>query len=228
MEEKKVHSTKLIIMDAAERLFAAHGFGATSLRAITSEAGVNLGAVNYHFESKDALILEVLRRRMTPINEERVAMLERFNVAAGGRPLSVETILRAFFQPVFALLTESSNGGRVFLGLIGQILAEPGAYLKPLIEKEFAERTHRFTAALMRALPDLPEEEICWRLHFAGGAFIHTVAHAQVLELASRGKCCVEPNEETLQRVIAFCAAGFKVETEMRTQAAPRQVAGVA
>ncbi len=37
------------ILDTAEVLFAQKGFAETSLRAITSKAGVNLAAVNYHF-----------------------------------------------------------------------------------------------------------------------------------------------------------------------------------
>ena len=40
--------TKAQILDAAERLFGEHGFAATSLRAITAAAKVNLAAVNYH------------------------------------------------------------------------------------------------------------------------------------------------------------------------------------
>ena len=40
------------ILDAAEQLFAERGFAETSLRLITSKAGVNLAAVNYHFGSK--------------------------------------------------------------------------------------------------------------------------------------------------------------------------------
>jgi AcrR family transcriptional regulator len=44
------------ILDAAEQLFAEKGFAETSLRLITSKAGVNLAAVNYHFGSKKALI----------------------------------------------------------------------------------------------------------------------------------------------------------------------------
>ena len=41
------------ILDTAEVLFAQKGFAETSLRAITSKAGVNLAAVNYHFGSKE-------------------------------------------------------------------------------------------------------------------------------------------------------------------------------
>ena len=46
-----LHATKLAILKATERLVAAHGFEATSLRAITAAANVNLAAVNYHFGS---------------------------------------------------------------------------------------------------------------------------------------------------------------------------------
>ena len=213
MKDKDIHATKVAIMNAAERLFAAHGFEATSLRAITGEADVNLGAVNYHFTSKDALILAVLKRRMKPLNDERLALLDKFEHEAGGRPLSVEKILEALFRPAFELLTRPSKGGRYFLSLMAQILSEPGAYLVPLIEEEFAEKTRRFHEALRRTLPDLPEEELYWKLHFASGAFVHTVAHSRVLELASHGKCALSGTGDTMQRLIPFCAAGFKAKS---------------
>ncbi|MCP5112464.1 MAG: helix-turn-helix transcriptional regulator, partial [bacterium] len=40
--------TKLSLLDAAEAVIAEHGFAGASLRAITSRAGTNLAAVNYH------------------------------------------------------------------------------------------------------------------------------------------------------------------------------------
>jgi AcrR family transcriptional regulator len=46
-------STKDRILGAAEELFALHGFAGTSLRQVTSQADVNIAAVNYHFGSKD-------------------------------------------------------------------------------------------------------------------------------------------------------------------------------
>ena len=60
--------TKDRILDAAESLFADRGFGATSMRAITSAADANLAAVNYHFGSKESLIEAVFARRLGPLN----------------------------------------------------------------------------------------------------------------------------------------------------------------
>jgi AcrR family transcriptional regulator len=202
--------TKVAILDTAERLFATHGFKATSLRAITSEAEANLGAVNYHFSSKDALILAVLRRRMKPLNQERLDLLSRFEQESGDHPVLVEKILEALFRPPVELVARGAKGGRYFLRLLGQCLSEPGAYLQPLIQEEFAEKNRKFHAAMKRAQPYLSSEEVHWRLHFVNGVFLHTIANANVLELSSEGKCRVTSVEGTLRKMIAFCAAGLR------------------
>ncbi len=54
-------STKEKILDVAEGLFAEYGFNDTSLRTITSKAGVNLASVNYHFGDKKTLVRAVLK-----------------------------------------------------------------------------------------------------------------------------------------------------------------------
>jgi AcrR family transcriptional regulator len=209
-----LHETKRSILQTAERLFAEHGFRATSLRAITARAQVNLGAVNYHFESKDALILAVLKRRMKPLNAARVALLDKFEVEAGGKPVAVEKILEALFRPVLELIAQPSKGGRYFLRLLALSLAEPGAFVQPLIQEEFAERNRRFHAAIRRAVPYLSCDEVHWRLHFANGVFLHTVAHAHVLEFSSGGRCRLGALEPLLRRLVSFCAPGLKNSDE--------------
>ena len=81
---KPQHETRTRILDAAEELFMQHGFEGTSMRLLTTKAGVNLAAVNYHFGSKDALIEAVFRRRLDPMNAARIAALERWK--DGRRP----------------------------------------------------------------------------------------------------------------------------------------------
>ena len=82
--------TKDKILDAAERLFARDGFDATSLRAITTEAQVNLAAVNYHFKSKEALMLAVFARHLKPVAEQRKELLSVYLALAGEGPLEIE------------------------------------------------------------------------------------------------------------------------------------------
>ena len=90
---KPQHETRTRILDAAEELFMQHGFEGTSMRALTTRAGVNLAAVNYHFGSKHALVEAVFRRRLDPMNVERIAELDQLE-AQGSVP-SVEALERA-------------------------------------------------------------------------------------------------------------------------------------
>src|SRR5882757_6020047 len=94
--------TKTRILDAAERIFSQDGFDAASLRTITAAAQVNLAAVNYHFQTKEALFSAVIERRVKPVNERRIEMLE----SIAGKP-TVEKVLEAFLRP----LVELKSGG---------------------------------------------------------------------------------------------------------------------
>jgi len=205
-------STKSEILDAAERLFAARGFEATSLRTITAEAGANLGAVNYHFGSKDGLIVAVLSQMFQPVNEHRLRLLDALEAKADGKPLPVEAILEALFRPPLELVSKPGQGGWYYPRLLTFCLTEPGAYLKPLMEEEVARKTRRFHAALQRACPGLSKAEVRWRLHFATGAFIHTAGNPQLLEITSEGLCKATDLESVLMRIVRFCAAGFRAE----------------
>lgn len=208
--EDNLHQTKRAILDAAERLFAEQGFRAASLRNLTASAGVNLGAVNYHFASKEALILAVLRRRIRPLNETRLALLSAFEKEAGPHPVSVENILRALFQPVIEFALNKERSGRHFVRLIAQSLAEPGVFLQPLVQEEFAERNRRFHAAIARTLPNLSADEVHWRLHFVHGVILHTLANPHLLQFSSNGRCRLGSSESVMARIIKFCAAGLK------------------
>ncbi len=51
------------IVDEAYRLFATRGYHGSSLREIAAAAGMSLGSLQYHFGSKDDLLVAVLARR---------------------------------------------------------------------------------------------------------------------------------------------------------------------
>jgi AcrR family transcriptional regulator len=52
--------TKSRILDAAYRRLASEGYAALSMREIARDAGVNHALINYHFRSKDQLVIAVL------------------------------------------------------------------------------------------------------------------------------------------------------------------------
>jgi AcrR family transcriptional regulator len=85
--------TRERILDTAERLFAERGFAGTSVREITDAAAVNLGAVNYHFQSKENLYAEVFARRVAQLREPVAAVARESGPIARERP---DEAFRAF------------------------------------------------------------------------------------------------------------------------------------
>jgi len=199
-------STKDRILDSAERLFARDGFEATSLRAITAEANVNLAAVNYHFQSKDALLHAVIGRRMAPVNEKRMAMLDACEAAAGDGPLPVDAVLDAFILPVLEI---SRTHAKEFGPLMGRLYTEPGEFIQRVYKEHLEHVAKRFVNAFQRALPGLEPDELLWRLHFVIGAMTHTMGAAKLLQFLSGGRCDPSDIEGTMQRLRTFLMAGL-------------------
>ncbi|OGV63501.1 MAG: hypothetical protein A3K19_31560 [Lentisphaerae bacterium RIFOXYB12_FULL_65_16] len=200
--------TRERILDAAERLFAEQGFAAASMRAITHEAGVNLAAVNYHFVTKEKLLIEVVRRRVVPINRERLERLDRLETEARGRPVPVEAVLTAFVAPVFALRTGEPGGGH-FPRLLGRLYGEPAESLTRFYEEEFGEMMRRFAATLQRSIPGLEPSGVFWGLTLATGMLCHILMAGDRLGLCTAGVCRADDAEEITQHVVRFAVAGL-------------------
>jgi AcrR family transcriptional regulator len=200
-------TTKDRILDAAERLFARDGIEATSLRAITAEAGVNLAAVNYHLQSKEALVMAVIMRRVGPVNERRLALLDQCEREAGDGPLPLEEVLNAFVRPVVELY---AGHGREFAPLMGRLYTEPSEFIEKIYKNQMEPVATRFIRAYERALPGLPRNELVWRLHFSMGALGHTMAASHLLRILSNGQCDPSDVEGTVRRLEAFMMAGLQ------------------
>lgn len=200
-------NTKIRILDTAERLFAQHGIEATSLRMITAEAEVNLAAVNYHFQSKEALMHAVIARRLDPINQKRLAALDALEADARDGPLPLPQVLDAMLRPIFEVLR---GPGREFAPMMSRIFTESSELTAKVFEKHLAHVSARFIPALGRAVPGIPQTELVWRMLFVMGAVAHTVGGANILRVISGGRCDPSDTEGTLRRLEAFLLAGLQ------------------
>jgi len=154
------------ILDAAQQLFIARGYAATSLRSISTAAGVNLSATHYHFGSKEGLFEAVIDRHVGPLNAARLRALSE--VQTGPKPNSPAQIVQAFLQP-----TVSDNTISVLPTLIARIFSEPEAMTKSLLQAKFGSTVEQFVTALRPLLPQLSDSQLRWRFHFLIGAMIH-------------------------------------------------------
>ena len=194
-------TTKDKILDIAERLFGEQGYESTSLRHVIFEAGVNLAAVHYHFGSKEELLDAVVIRGATPLNEARIALLDRYEKEAAPAPASIEQVIRAVLLPTFQMKDRNPQ----FVKLMGRIHGE--GLMPAMVKKHFQPLVDRFMGAARRAVPDLPPDELFWRVQFMFGAM------SQVLRgphLFATPEGSVESTaEEMAERLVNFMSAGF-------------------
>ena len=198
-------STRDRILDAAEELFALHGFAGTSMRQLTTSAGVNLAAVNYHFGSKDKLIAEVFQRRLDSMSQTRMAALSQ---ALANDPPQLEDVMRAFVEPALGLI---QNGGSAFLRVMAHAYAETSEPLWRFLSERYGHVLREFARALALCLPGMDKDTLHWRLDFLAGALTYAMSDLGLPRHSGR----IPPAERArYQRVadelIAFSAAGFR------------------
>lgn len=92
-------ATRQRLLDAAMRCFASRGFAGTSIRDIAQTAGVAMGLLYSHFDSKDTLLLSVFAQNMQQVQS---TFAEALSVPPGGQP--VATLIRAAVRTVRAHL----------------------------------------------------------------------------------------------------------------------------
>ena len=214
MAEVRNIDTRERILDAAERLFMAHGYDGTSMRQITGEAGVNLAAVNYHFGSKEMLMKEVFRRRLGWLNEERLRVLDELEAAAAGRALKPSQIVDGFFGTLLRMADDQERGGVTFLRLLGRTLTEPSEFIRTFLADEYAGVMERYKTALFKALPDVPKAEIVWRFHFMLGATSYAIAGTDALRVVTdwqiEASDMVDRTDRLVPRLMSFLLGGLR------------------
>jgi AcrR family transcriptional regulator len=71
-----VPSTDLRIKTAAVSLFAQYGYAGTSIRDIARDAGITTASMYHFFESKEALLVEIMREGQDTLNLQTKRMLD--------------------------------------------------------------------------------------------------------------------------------------------------------
>lgn len=200
-------ATREEIFLVAEQLFAEQGFHAVSIRDITRAAGANVASVNYHFGSKDELLLEIFRKRAAELNRERARMLHEANAAYQDAP-PLRSILSALFAPPIIWFHAKDRRG-IALQFILRVRSEGSTAMLEHLHKDVSH-LDRFAAALRRATPGLSDEMVYWRLHFCLG-LVHNNRSAEFerLQRLSRGATRGTNAAAMLERMLDFAVAGF-------------------
>jgi AcrR family transcriptional regulator len=203
----EIDDTPSRIIAAAERLFAEGGEDATSLRAITRAAEVNVAAVHYHFGGRDELLRAVLDRKLGPLNARRLDLLDEA-VAAHGPSVPVDVVLRAFLRPDLELIASLRAAGQVaFCRFMGRAYGQPGPAVAGFVQQQFEPVAARLYPLLHKATPGVAPAEIQVRMRLI--VAVITALFAEAAPPGAVGPLGTDDIDEQLDRLVAFLAPGL-------------------
>ena len=209
MNESGSDPKSKLILDAAEELFALHGYYGVTMRQIAAKANVDVALANYHFGKKLDLFYTVFNRRAEILSQWRHdQMLER-QKKNRGKPQTLEQIIEAFLLPLKIAQETGDAGWRHYLALLAHVMTSP-VWNEILMPQVFDKRVEEFISALRQALPHARDEDLHWCYQYVSGALALTLAQTGRIDRLSGGKCLSSDFDAAYDHMIPFIAAGFR------------------
>lgn len=167
-------STQDRLLDAAEKLFSDNGFDEVSIRDLAAAADVNVAAVNYHFQGKENLYHEVIRRRFAGQKDATLASLAEVTSATDGPP-ELDAIIRTIVSSYLEGSLVRDEGPRVMALITREMHSNYNTrhmlFFKEMIAPIFAA----FSAAMLAARPNLKQEDVNWLIASVVGQMHHFI-----------------------------------------------------
>ncbi|MEW1862427.1 TetR/AcrR family transcriptional regulator [Streptomyces sp. NBC_00669] len=183
-------TTRQRLLAAAKTLFLEKGADQVSLRAVNAAAGLNPGAVHYHFGSREGLISALLEQELSPVWR---SWWDRVPEDGAG----AEDLAAGLVEPFAELV--GTRDGRVLVHLLART-ALPAGQL-PNVSTPYTPAP--FEVRLGRALPELTPQEVTERC---------ALASALVLEVYGRPLARTAAENHAFpdtRTVVAFVLAGL-------------------
>lgn len=211
--KKSPEDTATRVLDAAEVLFAEKGFSGTSARDITSSAGCNVASINYYFNGKDNLYMQVCKRRLNALRDFRINSIEDF-MASRPEVITLEGLLLNFSSAFLAPLIEDNTGLNVMKLVVREMLY-PQLPANMVFDELILPMTTVLQQAIVKVCSGLNQQQALWSIFSLVGQLFHTM-HIQSM-LSNH------PDEKLFSRfevsaavdhIVAFTVAGIRAQID--------------
>ncbi|WP_297513160.1 TetR/AcrR family transcriptional regulator [uncultured Caulobacter sp.] len=199
---------KETILDAAEGLFARHGFHGVTTRQVAAEAGVDTALIHYYFGAKRELFDAVFLRRAEILNTAREASMNAY-VKAHAEAMTVEGVIEAFIEPLLRISQEGGAGWKNYFALVAQVNNTP-AWGGETMARFFDPVVHQLVETLKTVRPQAAYRDLYWCYQFLTGSMMLSLSETGRIDSLSEGECHSSDLEAVRQRLFAYCAAGFE------------------
>ena len=201
-------TTRKRLLHATEYLFASHGFSGLTMRGVAEKANTNIASAHYHFGSKEAMVLEMLRKRIEPLNALRLMKLEEEKTKVGNEALPTRVVFSALISPIGELVSRDSES-LIMNQLVARSFTEPVSFIEKMQRRFFKQLATIFISELKNSHPQANEEDIHWNFHLAISAMLGALAQHRRLKDFSNGICDDKDFKGMINRLICFTSSGF-------------------
>ncbi|HEX7097215.1 MAG TPA: TetR family transcriptional regulator [Acidimicrobiales bacterium] len=158
----RIAATRARLLDAAEELFLASGYDDVSVRTINAAAGLNPGAVHYHFGSKQGLVVALVEDRMLPRWHDKLRV--RFDRLAEAEGTTVHDVVALAVDALLGLAAKPGPG-RLHVRLLARAVL--GRWDVTWSSEPFS--IDHWTRLIARAVPGVPRQVLRerWQLAIA-------------------------------------------------------------
>jgi len=153
-------STKARILLCAEKAYAQGGLAEFTLRSLADSAVVNLAAINYHFRTKQTLIEAMLLKVLSPLYQERVALLCQVQQHYGENTQPTH-VMAALLLPLIREILVGRE--KHHLAFMRQSASDTSPCVRHVLDKHFSSIGSQFEQAFAKCSSELPADEASWR-----------------------------------------------------------------
>jgi AcrR family transcriptional regulator len=207
--DRGLHAREQLLAQAT-RLFAAHGYAATSTREICEAAGANVAAIHYYFGDKEGLYREVLLR---PIEQ----MTEQFGDFADPA-LPFAAAMRRLLAPfVMSADDDLEQEGQVMRLHLREML-EPTPVFREIVARVIAPVHQALCALLARHCGAARVDEEIHQLAFAMVAMANDYCMSREFMRLLAARVIERPGAQALilDRLVGYCEALLTAEMTRR------------
>jgi len=198
---KSGEDTRERLLDAAEALFADNGFEGTSVREIANQVETQLGAISYHFGSKEQLFEQVIRRRAKHVGDLRLAALQTAKDEG-----SLAGLVSGYTWPFIERSSRGGDGWKNYARLIASVANSPKwTYL---VTQNYDEVAALYLEEFKKHLPNATDTEIINGFDFMVGTMLAVCAETGRMEVLAKHRH--RDLEETFTIMQLFLVAGFQ------------------
>lgn len=201
-----MNETRIKILEATEVELAELGFAGASIRSITQRAGVNVASINYHFGSKEELIKELFRHRITPLNDLRLQRLRAAQTNYNNQVVPVPELVDIFVRPVVQKML--TRDGCRFVQAMARCMSEPLEFMEKLDCEIFEEVFAAFYNAFKKCQPDQDHTVVLNNLNFVICSMVGIMMHFPRMDRFLGKELGETEFDQVIDQFIQFIAGG--------------------